>query len=620
MADPPSWGRALWSAGSRFASECSLAWRWLCRCLAGPRAAGAPRRRPAATAADFDWERPSKRSRPKRRLRSFPRWRSPTTAGPSRCGARKGGCKERLWASYRSRGGNFGPSGAPSRSLHALPCDNASRRPRSAAISGLRMNRSGAAVVVYLKTGSNGRAHLDVPTTRAPARTASSDPPRSRPWTVGSSWFEPEVALDAAGNATVLYHGQPHPFNTLAADRQSIYHSRSRPRRLLQLVGVRPSCSPPGERRRVRAPTSTRPRARSPRMRPATCWPAVAQQEREDGAPQPNRQVMLGRVQVRERGDMAAEQAAMTGSPATPASTTRRSGRTGHVVLSARARLARGQGRSWRRIEMRSPSRLSDLNDGLDPGRPSFGVDAKGNALGVWAQGGSLDGRPSPPRARLRSSRLRRGARRHPPPPAPTRISRSVAATPPSPRSRRSAGPRRAACVPLTRPRTTTRSCGPRSVKPAPRRSSTLPPPCPRPGDLELDEADQGLRGTGPKVAFNAEGEGVAVWARTGPQGDQIVEAAQVIPRVRRLRHAFPAPAAPASARRRSRPRSSWPARSNGATRWCSTAKVDGPVTALQWSFGTRDEPQDRGDRRRQRPGAPQHPVAPSRTANSPPR
>ena len=98
---------------------------------------------------------------------------------------------------------------------------------------------------------------------------------------------------------------------------------------------------------------------------------------------------------------------------------------------------------------------------------------------------------------------------------------------------------------------------------------------------------------TGPKVAINANGEGVAVWSQLGGDGtDQIVHVALLTPtKPTASGEIIPLPPPPPP------PPPPLPTSIQVARKVARgdavvlTANVSGPVTSLQWSFGTKGEP-----------------------------
>ncbi len=540
---------------------------------------GAPA--PAATAADFTWGGVEQLSAagagselPQVAIaddgRAIAVWR-----------AHYGGTcrRERLWASYKTRGGSFSAPEAISQAS-GIECTNTvgghvGRHFR------LRMNRAGDAVVVYLKTRQDGQASLAATYKRRSA--ARFDINGEQFLDNGGSWFEPEVALDEDGNATVMYHGQPYPFGT-APDRRSVYRwgSRAAGASSWSSAGLQIFAHSLSNENQIYDYNETAGGLATDER--GNLLAAATQQERDNGA------VRRQRMRLATKGPTGIEWSQGNSFDDTAIADQDADGTS--VAASSNGSVA-----AWREARTvlavaRGP--IAAVNDtGLPdaPDRPKFGVDPAGNILGVFAQSGIFGaafqgvGSSTWERDVIGAAVPGHGflTERSDPDLSVGRSDIALTAF-----EEQCVSPSHPVC-PAGSPnddqvvRAAIRQPGAKTKFDAPTTISAV-------SDLEVDVSDK--RGSGPKVAFNSEGEGVAVWARTGSESDYVVQAAQVTPRGPTPSGVIIPPAPPPPPPPPPIPSEIALARPlDRGDAIVLTAKVDGPVSALEWRFGTKNEP-----------------------------
>ena len=495
---------------------------------------------------------------------------------------RSDGCKVRLQAAYRSRGGNF--SAPEFIQLPAVDsCDTTVGEPGQFQLKG---NRRGDAIVVFERGGAGG-----ITTIRSQFKAAGGKFQVASDQTVGSSSValaDPQVGIDANGTATAIWHGTPTGFNSSPSDSRSIYTSATRPRAGAwtnngNILGhdfgteVQPV-------RHNETDGSIAVDEAGNRM-------AVLTTQRFDVSSGTfNRQTVHAAMKLGSATTWT-DQVTYDNSP----------GPDNAADATEAAYGARGGLVAWREnvsilASHRGAAAAVNINAASQPGRPTFGLDATGNALGMWTQGGRLAGAFSQSTG---SGPFEATDSNPVPGNAPT--------TSPRTDPNLSTGPSDTAAVVFEE------TCGPQPSPSCPKKSDSDPTPpsddqtvraairppgaktqfgapatLSAPVDLEVDGG--GKRETGPKVVTNANGEGVATWSRR-KSGNLIVEAALLVPRGATPAGVIPVPPPPPpppppdpSAIVFARD----PERGEAAV---LTAKVDGPVSAIQWKFGTKNEP-----------------------------
>jgi hypothetical protein len=501
------------------------------------------------------------------------------------------GCKLRLQASYRTRGGNFQQTPEFIQLPATDSCDTEVGEPGTH--FRLKMNRRGDAILVFERLESirqsDGARLTSIRSLYKPAGQKFQLASEQLVKSAGDfGQVEPEVGIDANGNSTVIYHGAPLPFNQNQFNNRSIYQSASRP------PGRLGTWTQDGDILSHDRGTETQPITYtetngSVAVDDAGNRLAVLTTQRFEADGSPGRQSVHSAVKAAgsaswlDRGPDDNAPAPDIAADATEAA----------INLSASSSV-----HAWRedRIIARHRNSPRVLNSGPGvPGRPTFGLDASGNALGLWTQGGRLSGAFSPNGGGP--------AFFEPTDPDPVPGNGPTATPRTKPflsigRTDSAATVFEEACGPEPSPscpegsesddqtvRAAIRPPGAKTKFGAP---ATLSPA----SDLEVDSGTK--IETGPKVALNVNGEGVAVWARVDPdRGGHVVQSALLVPREAPPGFSAPIPRPPPPPPPPpplpSEIELARPLKRGDAV--VLTAKVGGPVTAIQWAFGTKDEP-----------------------------
>ena len=558
---------------------------------------------PAASAADFEWNAPQELSRGNQAAEA-PQVAIANDGSAVAVWRQNDGCRERLWAAYRNRGENFDVNDTkPPVVISSIPQEDIaspgtcnSRRISTVGRFDLAMNARGDAIVVMEK-GSNNSGQTIIRSLYKPAggRFDRNLEQTAAVGANGISLVEPKVSIDGTGTATVISHGPPQQFNDgVQFNNNSIYSSRVRGPGPASTWGSDNDLLPHSFGN-AEFPTKHNETSGTIATNEAgDRLAALATQRREqDGTVQ--RQTVHA-VQ-RNAGASSWTDLGPADYPAhgldLPADGMTTAVRAGAVMLSWRE-----AGRIYGSHEA-GPELLVNNSLFAPPSQPSFDLDASGNALGLWteagptaggiygaysARGGApgfepMDLSPVPgnnanrPRTDVRLSTGRSDT-------AAAVFEETCGQSPP-PASACPAGAAsndqviRAAIRP---PGAKTKFDAPATISPA--------------GPLEPTTAEDPV--TGPKIAINANGEGVAVWSQIGGVSgtDQIVRVALLTPtKPTASGETIPLPPPPPPPPP-PLPTSIEVARKVGrGDAVVLTANVSGPVTSLQWSFGTKGEP-----------------------------